>query len=126
MAFDCRVFCEMDPPADGDAIIPEALREHVEQKWAGVLFNQAVAIRPQLGKRHACAFFVDRQYGGRSLGVFFHQFGIDTDSAEAVKLCPPGKYKLTYTVTSSNFPTVSKSFPIEITDNHEDSATLRL
>ena len=117
MALDCRFFCELFP-VDGTADPPPALRDHVEQKWAGVLFNQAIAIRPGAGRRCACMMFIKRNTAGQSCGVYFHQFGIDTDSAEAASACPPGQYRLKCSVISANFPSAQREFNLAIDSEH--------
>ena len=117
MALDCRFFCELFA-ADSTAAPPQALRDHVEQKWAGVLCNQAVAIRPNKGKRRACALFIERNAAGRRSGVYFHQFNINTDSAEAATACPPGEYRLKCSVVSANFPSAQREFKLAIDSAH--------
>jgi hypothetical protein len=117
MALDCRVLCEFVPSEKSD-IPPTALRDQVEQKWAGTIGNQAVAIRPK-GSRRATALFVERNLEGKSLGVKFHQFDTDTDSAEAAQSCPPGVYLLKYRAVSANFPQTSMRFDLEISDDNE-------
>jgi hypothetical protein len=119
MALDCRVFMELTA-TNGDEPSP-AMRDHVEQKWAGVVFTQAVAIRPKNGSRRVCACFVERNAGNTPLGVYFHQFGVDTDSAEVARPCPPGEFSLKYTVTSANFPTVSRIFNLVV--SHDEGIT---
>jgi hypothetical protein len=110
MARDCRVFLEFET----GTMAPPNLCDHLEQKWAGMLYNQAVAIRPKPGRRRACACFIERDENGHSEGVFFHQFGVDTDSAAAAQPCPPGEYVLKFTVMSANFPPATMRFRLEI------------
>jgi hypothetical protein len=115
MALVCRVLAEFESGTPA----PPVLCDHLEQKWAGMLYNQAVAIRPNPGSRRACACFVERGQNGKSLGVFFHQFGIDTDSAKAATQCPPGEYVLKYSAVSANFPTAIRRFKLTIDDANE-------
>lgn len=119
LAMDCRAFVELVPQSCTTP--PAALCEQLEQKWAGTIYSQAVAIRPNHGQRRACACYVGRHPSGQSLGVFFHQFGIDTDSAEAARPCPPGEYLLKFTIVSSNFPAVVATFNLVIDHQHEIS-----
>jgi hypothetical protein len=81
------------------------------------LFNQAVAIRAN-GKRRVCALFIKHKTNGKRSGVYFHQFEIDTDSAEAAAACPPGEYCLKCSVISANFPSAHRKFKLVIDSEH--------
>ncbi|HKQ47080.1 MAG TPA: hypothetical protein VJZ71_03295 [Phycisphaerae bacterium] len=110
LATDCRCFLKRCVKISGTDL-PTLAHEHVEQKWAGVVYNQSVAIPANNGERRVAAFHKEDQESG----IHFHQMWVDTDSAKAAELITgPGKYELEYLVVSSNFPTASKTFVLEL------------